>query len=338
MNDRLEWLDELRGIAALSVMFIHYDHLLRSLESRPFLIESLARGVQLFYVLSGYILYKLYSMQIGDWTAYRRFIVRRFFRVAPLFYFMTLIGLVVPYQEVPDPIINSVLHFLILPFGFFPKYIGSMIGIEWSIYVECWFYALFPLIVASYKRNPAAALGIASAISLAQSAAVFMAGSDVAMRTYYYLQPTTQLMFFMLGIALADRAQHGSAKRVSPVWFYLGILATLIAPYLVRSSTVQVYLSAISLALMVASYSSVPRPAWLRSLLLWVGTRSYSLYLIHLPLLMLTDFFFPSRGTGVVVWGAQVLLALSIAAMSWKLVEAPGIAFGRRLLSSSASR
>ena len=322
MNERLQWLDELRGIAALSVMFIHYDHLLHSPESRPFLVESFARGVQLFYVLSGFILYRLYSTQFGDWAVYRRFILRRFFRVTPLFYFMILIGLVAPYQKVPDPIVNSILHILILPFGFFPKYIGSMIGPEWSVYVECWFYALFPLIVAVYRRNPTAVLGTAIAISFSQAVIVFMAVPDAPTRTFFYLQPTTQLMFFILGIVLADRTEPGSGKRVSPVWFYLGTLATLFTPYLVRSSTVQVYLSAISIGLMVASYSSVARPAWLRSLLLWVGTRSYSLYLIHIPLLMLTDFVVPSRGNGVVVWGAQVLLALSIASVSWKLIEA----------------
>jgi len=331
------WLDELRGIAALSVMLIHYSPLLFSLESRPLLVESFARGVQLFYVLSGYILYRLYSEKTGDWSGYRQFIGRRFFRVAPLFYLMTVIGLLAPFRTVPDRIMNSSLHFLILPFGFFPKYIGSMIGIEWSVFVECWFYALFPLIVAAYKKSPSAAFGFAIALSLAQSGAVLLAGADIAMRTFFYEQPTTQLMFFVLGLTLADRTQGGNAPRVSSVWFYLGMLSVLVTPYFVRSSMLQVYLSAVSIGLIVASYPSVARPAWLSSLLEWIGARSYSLYLIHIPLLLLTDFMFPAREPGIVAWGGQVLLAVLVSAISWQLIEAPGIALGRRLLSASAS-
>src|SRR5690349_1671586 len=89
---RLGWLDELRGVAALGVMLAHGARVLNLAPSHEVLGMGI-RGVQLFYILSGYILYRIYG-DLSNFSQFKSFIGNRFFRIAPLFYFVTLLCVV----------------------------------------------------------------------------------------------------------------------------------------------------------------------------------------------------------------------------------------------------
>ena len=198
------------------------------------------------------------------------------------------------------------------------------------MFVECWFYVLFPLVLSAYRKKPIVLISFAMLLSVLQGAFVFFIGGDIETKTFYYEQPTSQLIFFVLGMALSDKREKIQSFGLSRIWFFIGCMLTVLSPYFIKSMMLQFYLSVFSIGLMVATYPEVRRPLWIGSALRWVGKRSYSLYLLHVPLLAVTEYFFPDRGYGVGIWGVQIALALGVSAVTWGVIEAPGIRLGRR--------
>ena len=128
VKERLSWLDELRGVAALSVVLIHYSFLLSTQGDHFLFVDSFARGVQMFYLLSGYILFALYKDKALNNGWHMDFLLKRFFRVGPLFYFILAVIFITKYPVVDGGYGNYLLHLLFIPFGFYRDYINGIIG------------------------------------------------------------------------------------------------------------------------------------------------------------------------------------------------------------------
>jgi peptidoglycan/LPS O-acetylase OafA/YrhL len=94
---RLKELDSLRGLAALSVLFLHYTLSYGTeigwIAGKPLVVFSLARtGVAIFFVISGFVIY--HSLQRAE--TLRDFAVARFARLYPAYYTcMALTGVIV---------------------------------------------------------------------------------------------------------------------------------------------------------------------------------------------------------------------------------------------------
>ena len=146
--------------------FYDYDPYVRFLSIFP-------RGVQLFYVISGFILYRLYIGKINGISDYLRFILKRYLRIAPLFHLVTIINFVVFYRDISNRCLNLVSHFLIIPMGLNRGFINGIIGIEWAIFVEFTFYIVFPFVALLYKRSRYMLLLFALFLSLGQTSLVY---------------------------------------------------------------------------------------------------------------------------------------------------------------------
>jgi len=157
-NNRIESLDWLRGLMAISIMTYHY---LSPLKSESFIGKLGIYGVSIFFVLSGLSMAIVYNHFIKDIFSTVKFFLRRFFRIAPMMAvatFLTLLGWVI--YSIINPSIpiwklflckSALLNYTAL-FGFIKpdRYIPTG---AWSIGNEMVYYALTPIIFFLYNKN-----------------------------------------------------------------------------------------------------------------------------------------------------------------------------------------
>ena len=80
---RIQWIDSCRGIAILFVIIVHVGQLFSN-TSINYISSFAKNGVQMFFIISGYTIF--YSLEKNRNKSYKSFFIRRFFRIAPLYY------------------------------------------------------------------------------------------------------------------------------------------------------------------------------------------------------------------------------------------------------------
>jgi len=168
LSNRVAYLDFLRGIAILSVLVVHTNIFILNKGGVIFnLITSEgARGVQLFYILSAMTLFMSLSQgsYVGNKNQIFKYFLRRFFRIAPLFYFIIIFCVLLSFLNIYFPYLARYTEFLNLDFksvllsmtflnNFSPKYINSIVPGQWSIAIEVAFYLLVPLFFNRIKTR-----------------------------------------------------------------------------------------------------------------------------------------------------------------------------------------
>ena len=153
-NHRVEFLDFLRGVAIFLVFLAHISHLYDS-EILTSLENIFARGVQLFYLVSGYTIYMIYVDKINSFKEFKHYLIKRFFRIMPLLYILIPIyyfefGLQLKSESTLPDWYHILSHY-ILTFGFHQDTMVSIMGHAWSIFDEFLFYIIFGLILTKFN-------------------------------------------------------------------------------------------------------------------------------------------------------------------------------------------
>ncbi|AYD01891.1 acyltransferase [Neorhizobium sp. NCHU2750] len=230
-GNRIACLDGLRGLAALWVLVGH-AHILTGF--RVPIIGDPDLGVDLFVMLSGFLMVFHYQLrqkkepweEPSTWTA---FWIRRFFRIAPLYYVMLIAALtlgpivydarvtidmfnaVTPQpasRYLDDSLTNYLTHFSFL-FGLSPSYGYRTALPDWSIGLEMQFYAALPFIMVIVGR-----LGWLKTI-IGVVAAGFVAAHLVGKLGYHFPMPTflpLKMHVFAAGMLLAAALETGRAR------------------------------------------------------------------------------------------------------------------------------
>jgi peptidoglycan/LPS O-acetylase OafA/YrhL len=144
-------LDGLRGIAILAVMLFHYD----------FVLGIGWAGVQLFFVLSGYLITTILLQEKNNSLSFylKRFYWRRTLRIFPLYYaYLLFVGVVFIVGKIPPDYLDLFPYLATYTFNFYPlinaySYQDFFFTHFWSLSVEEQFYLFWPLIIFFCNRN-----------------------------------------------------------------------------------------------------------------------------------------------------------------------------------------
>lgn len=373
---RNQALDGLRGIAALSVLVFHTWMYSRSVPTTGLrstatdtVLHELRIGLVLFFVLSGYLLYRPWAARRPP--ALNRYALARGLRIVPA-YLVALAGAVLLLWPIPDaagvrlPPANQLPLFLVFAQNLSEQTVMRLDPPMWTLAVEVAFYAVLPLLGAAALRLrgglllvPLALLagGVAFNVRLAGMELVPLpaAKSLPAMAPYF--------AFGMLAAVALARRRPGPVARAALLAagsaLVLGDLVWQAAaaadgrsdlwPRILRDAPAAAGFAAIVTA--AASSAGSGRTA---RVLGWrplagVGTVSYGLYLWHVPLLLWlrAHGLLPLDALGALL--VVTPLALLAALASWRLVErplirplrrpspAPGAGRGRPASASSRS-
>ena len=349
---QLNAIESLRGVAALMIVIYHLAELVKlplpALLS--FVPTHFGLGVPLFYALSGFVLAYGYADRLDGRVHLRVFYTRRLFRILPLFYTLLAAWLAVNWlvwHSAPDP--KTLLLNLTFLFGLVPGQHESLVWAGWSIGIEMLFYLIFPVVAVLTPgvRSALAAFGLGCFLSASTQGALQAA----SLGSYAYMNLITHLPAFLAGIAAYRLWQATGFARHRAGWG-LFLAATGLAALLLRNDFVgwlvgsvyhfsPLHAWAVVFAGLILSTCLVSNPLLEWRPLRHFGQVSFSVYLLH-PLCMLglikLDFvawiasltarpaYGFALGTGLVV-----LLVWALASLTYRWIEAPGIALGQRL-------
>jgi exopolysaccharide production protein ExoZ len=150
----------LRALAALSVVLCHFNFLGLQLSGRgddPIPLYSFASGVDLFFVISGFIM--VYSSEdlFGAKGAWRIFLRRRLFRIVPLYWATTVFLFIVLMHKLD--VAHVLKSLLFIPYesaaGFYPVH-----GVGWTLNFEMFFYVLFAAAIFLPKGSAVAGVSL----------------------------------------------------------------------------------------------------------------------------------------------------------------------------------
>ena len=237
----LEYLDALRGIAILGVILVH-SAILTGQRHAIFAISFTGqRGVQLFYMVSAFTLFLSLDSGRAEENPWSNFFIRRFFRIAPLFYLAILANLLMHGRgDLSNLDILSGFAFLN---GLIPKAINSVAIGGWSIAIETSFYALVPLVYSRIKTLPQSiALFLVSSVSLG-GISFFLSHRAASLSEYFsFLWFPVEFPVFTLGIVAymtwkqyIDRTSISGARHVRfPLYSFWSALSYTYPIYLLR--------------------------------------------------------------------------------------------------------
>lgn len=345
--NRLESLDWLRGLLALSIMVYH----LTCWNFRePDASEVVGRlgiyGVSMFFTLSGLSMAVVYHAYIQDLRTSQLFFVRRIFRIWPLLWAavaVVTLGNVVLKKEFVD--LGLVFLNITTLFGFVNP--GAYINTgAWSIGNEMVYYALTPLFLAAYNRN--CWLGnfvtiITAAIALYFGFAVLDRTQTLASQWQAYIHPLNNLIFYCGGIALFYNARQVSLSLPAALSLIsASILAFVTWPVdgdLITTVTGldRIAFFVITTALVFGFYKLTGHPHRLIARpLATFGVATYGIYLLH-PIIHSVVKLLASQVTlDVSPWitsAATVAMTIVAAIVSYERLESPAISLGKRLTS-----
>ncbi|HET8624049.1 MAG TPA: acyltransferase [Gemmatimonadales bacterium] len=321
-------LDGLRAVAIGLVIAGHIAHD----------IWIAAIGVELFFVLSGFLITRLLVDEYAQngRIAVGVFWVRRALRIFPAFYVALFVGALLlrgsPDMPPQDTWIASATYLSDYHFALHPQ--PSALSHTWSLAVEEQFYLLWPLALAlllkgGHSRAMMALALLAAGITLWR---VWLQEVIGASQGYLYFAFDTRADFLaagaMLGLAwdtgwFQDRRARIAPRAWSPLLTGAGLIVVggIADPALGHavSFPVKVALTALFLAQLLVLGG---RGVWTildTSTMRWLGALSYSLYLYHL---LAWPYAATIRGTvgRIVFW---LVTALAAAAASYYAVERP---------------
>ncbi len=319
-NPRFPLFDSLRAIAALTVLLAHSVLQLNVQLAHPFLNfapQLAAQGVAIFFLISGFLLYRPFlvahrggrPVRVGDYTR------RRFLRIVPGYWLaLTVVLLLLNHP-------NGVTT------GNWPRYygfaqiydhasIGGGIGAAWTLCVEVTFYAVLPLLAflggRLSGRDRASLRGDIALVAVLALASIFIHQRLATSTTDYWLAISLPASFywFALGMGLAIASVLERPKQLIrpivdyPLAMWVAAVGVFIALYNWTSErpgvgtggTAEFILLGLAslFVLLPAAFGDddaggVPRVILRHRVLAWLGVISYGIYLYHADLIAVVN-------------------------------------------------
>lgn len=366
LRQRIPELDGIRGVAIGLVLLWHF--VFGGMEAAaPGTFWSYFKaagrltwsGVDLFFVLSGFLIGGILLDTRDSPNYFRTFYTRRFFRIVPLYLAVLCVALAGNRGSI-DPQIPTFSYFAFLQNFWMARFatLGVLLAPTWSLAVEEQFYLTLPSIVRFVGRRHLGyvlAAGILAAPGLRMLCLHLWPANEIAP---YVLMPcrADALLLGAIG-ALAIRNARAARwmKDNGGTMFALLMLFAAGALVLTKYSPTHrfavtsvgyswlasLYLCAI---LCVVTHPETWLARWMRTLWLgWLGLIAYGVYLVHqmaaigiFRILGHFEYFYLRRPANAVALCIALLVTLALCSLSWRYFEKPLVQFGHRSAKSIA--
>ena len=367
---KLDCIDALRGIAALSI-FIYHIYVTTGIYPIQIIPERFIgltlAGIPLFLILSAFTLYSSLDNRAGEKRKFFKFYLRRFFRIAPLFYLLLIIVVLdslIIQKAVPSW--QDILVNFTFTFNLVPQYSMSLFSDGWTVGVEMLFYLVLPLVfikVNNIRRSIVLFIGIYWLSKEIRWLLGTIIGENIMMSTNYdfynfshwaYIFPLGVICYLIYKSYLPKmRREYRAPAAFSMLLLSLVILFMFINNLPLTLALSDLYeplsiltrlreMSSVAFVLLILSLSLKPNRLIVNRFTRFFGTISYSLYLIH-PFIVE-----PLKPVYVYIYGHTIystdlslflcilltlLIVTPVSLLTYHLIETPGIRMGKKVIA-----
>lgn len=353
---RLDGIEVLRGFAASGVVFFHTYARAEFQNQDPLvhkILSYFALGVPLFFAISAFSLLYGYSNLIFDEFSIKRFYIRRFFRIAPLFYVLLMVYAAYAYIEWGRIYSASELFTnLTFTYQLIPTQEESIVWAGWTIGIEWIFYFIFPLVALLSRSRVMSVILFLMFLIVSIKFSPLTASIIEIDSNAGYMNTMKHMVYFFLGVVMFCFLPQLEKIKSKCSWIskfdiiiVLAVAVFFVETHLKITKDLSLVLSFIVLmALAVIGFSRVFNNRFTRML----GKLSYGLYLSN-PLVIhfvqkiglykwflgVTDSF---RLAFIVSCLVSFILVLIVSGVFYYLIEQPGIRLGQRIIDRMNSK
>ena len=329
-QQRWRYVPELDAVRAVAITFVVLFHFL------PTVFRGGRMGVTVFFVLSGYLITGLLSTEFANRGAVDRpaFYLRRFLRLYPLLVLAVLTVLVVSPLTGHAPFSTSRMYFAagasllyLNDLGLAASHYTAWLDPTWSLAVEEQFYLLWPLLlILGLTRWTPRTCGRLCLIGTAAFAVIDV----VSWRALG--DPATQ---FVIGSVMPLLLGCGAAlaRPKVPLWTVWPAAIVLVVLLLVMGESHMYYgpqqVAALAAGVGILALAEHGLAAMRHPALIWLGRRSYALYLIHAIFNEGLANAWPSLSTGLRA-AIAIPASLLAAEVACRVVERPFLVLKQR--------
>ncbi len=345
LQNRIKFIDGLRGLAVLLTVLFH-----------TMIFESGFAGVEIFFVISGFIITLLLTREFNQTQTIdiKKFWIRRISRLYPVLMIVVVMTLFLsinfPLYSLQDKIYSQAFYTslgienwyeIIQNNSYWANGVQTPFLHVWSICIELQFYIVWPFILKSIFKVSKSSTKKSAWIVLAIFAILVISTIFMSFSMEFdaiYFNPFTRASSFVIGglfaiIACNSQQRNAAAVKVFTVLLFaaIGVLT-----YFFQMNNINLFrgyiaiysvLVATLMYLLMVSSSMVMRILLENRVILFFGRISYSLYLIHVPVI-----YFLSR-QNLHVWFNldiesnfslvifQITVSVILACLAWFFIE-----------------
>lgn len=362
-NEKSNFIDALRGLAVLLVIFVHTSQKIINLDPLTIRLSELGQlGVQLFFIASAYTLCMSHDKRSSERYGIISFYIRRFFRIAPLYYLAIVIYFIFSgvgfylrgelSDFLPRYTILNVISNVFFFHGFFPSGNNIIVPGGWSIGTEMAFYLIFPFLIAltdAFLRHGTKGILL---IFVAYTSLCFVVhhllqlfvGETIKNNSFGYFNLANQLPVFLIGIAaykLSNIYPGMFEKTYLNLACFCIFISLSVGVFMTNSSDAYALLPVYSGLAFIFLLFFLKNSDIKFGVLSKIGRVSYSMYIFHFILVRLLPIFLSKiprlstipYGFFAIDFSCTIFLTYLIAIKSEIFIESKGIWMGSNIIN-----
>lgn len=358
---KFKYIDSLRGLAVLAVIMVHCsqlgdsDHIPKKLMS---IFSNGDKGVQLFFIASAFTLFL--SLNYRNENSSKNFFIKRFFRIAPMYYFAICYYLLQEgfgarywLGDINHISFINIFSNITFTHGFCPYWINSLVPGGWTIAVEMLFYCFVPFLFKMIKNINHAFYFVLISLVVRIIFNYFLfrtplINSEYLWQSFLFFYFPNQLPVFSLGILLyfmIFNEKRIELNFIIPFLFSIFILLQLVGYDLFPKH----FTFGVAFLLLAKALSQYEFKLFVNPVTVYLGKISFSMYLVHFAVIYwLNEFNFISYFSNdissfqilnfITRYILIVVLTVIISTFFYNIIELPTQRIGKKLILNKISK
>lgn len=330
----------LQFLRAFACLYVLFTHVLQSLQIKPLgnYYISGGYGVDLFFILSGFLIY-LTTKNSDNVTSYA---IKRIFRIFPLYWFCVLLYLSwdIFYRDQNYSLAYYIQNFVMLPWDQALTHNSLIVGVAWSTVYEIYFYTVMGILLLFKIDKKYVIMLLLTLFGIFRIGNLTVLSGSENFKFLYSVIAYTHIVPFILGIAIAKVFQNNIGEKILTDFKYrkaIFVLVHVVFLLIITQSYNPLFSYLITsilfiLWLHVDLIWKVDYSSSISQFLLKMGDISFSIYLVHILVIEVLISYFAISSLWILML-LTYLITIGASLITYNFIEKPFIGFSKSIIS-----